>query len=462
VAFALYEHNTRSTGRRIARCSLSSNNHTKLFRKKAVEMNTTIGALSALATSVPDWIKRLDDLNGQIAQRQVELAQLETRPPPPRSMRNKGSTESLRPKDRDENPFLSDEPEETATSPKQTQDELHSAPRQRSPTAQARAAGVTTPPPPKANSNPRPSPNALTRTSSQPTPPPQPRPSGPAVLRKRKTESLASGESLVPKYRTRSMIIVYYDSAVQTAFEELVKFVSGSRNAMRKGKMAAKMAEMRRAAELEVELDGDENDESSGEQDTIMNGRSVAEKGLTVDSSIPNLRFVSTRQLGVGRGFSIPKPAHSGSMVGLGMLRGYRRSGGDEGIGDVFSELDKALEWCQSECEKAAHQFLRDGECDNEINNIKRKLSEVRAGAEKELEQQLKLEETEIITPSFTRSSHDVGKVRELKSVMMRRGDSGQVKDLEIDESVNMEVDEDEGVDDMEPPPLIFKRSRDA
>ena len=48
------------------------------------------------------------------------------------------------------------------------------------------------------------------------------------------------------------MIIVYYDSAVQTAFEDLVKFVSGSRNSMRKGKMAAKMAEMKRAAELEI------------------------------------------------------------------------------------------------------------------------------------------------------------------------------------------------------------------
>jgi len=38
------------------------------------------------------------------------------------------------------------------------------------------------------------------------------------------------------------MIIVYYDSAVQMTFEDLVKLVSGSRNAMWKGKMAAKMA----------------------------------------------------------------------------------------------------------------------------------------------------------------------------------------------------------------------------
>jgi CTP:phosphocholine cytidylyltransferase-like protein len=60
------------------------------------------------------------------------------------------------------------------------------------------------------------------------------------------------------------MIIVYFDSEVQTAFEELVKFLSGSRNAMRKGKMAWKMAEMRRAAELEVDIDEYDDDGDGG------------------------------------------------------------------------------------------------------------------------------------------------------------------------------------------------------
>jgi hypothetical protein len=60
------------------------------------------------------------------------------------------------------------------------------------------------------------------------------------------------------------MIIVYYDSAVQSAFEELVKFVSGSRNAMRKGRMAARMAEMRRAAEMEVDADGESETDDDG------------------------------------------------------------------------------------------------------------------------------------------------------------------------------------------------------
>ena len=40
----------------------------------------------------------------------------------------------------------------------------------------------------------------------------------------------------------------------------------------------------------------------------------------------------------------------------------------------------------QSTCEHAAHQFLRDGECNEEITNIKRRLGEVKDLAAKEME----------------------------------------------------------------------------
>lgn len=69
-------------------------------------------ALETLCTSVPKWNNRLDELNGQIALRQIELARLtENERPPTRSMKNKGSTESLRPKDGHEDVFLSNDPE---------------------------------------------------------------------------------------------------------------------------------------------------------------------------------------------------------------------------------------------------------------------------------------------------------------------------------------------------------------
>ena len=280
---------------------------------------------------------------------------------------------------------------------------------------------------------------------------------------------------MAPKYRTRSMIIVYYDSAVQTAFEDLVKFVSGNRNAMRKGKMAAKMAEMRRAAELEVDADDDDDglddllaprgkDLLATQKNVSLDkdGKTIVEgigpvdslNGQAADLPLPRLRFVSTRQMGPSRDYGIRNNAVAGQLS-MGFLKGYRR-GGNDGAPDIFDELDKGLEWCQSQCEHAAHQFLRDGECSTEIDNIKRKLTEVKESAEKELE---KLKKDEAASPPRTpiRGVNAEGKSRELKTVHMRR--EYTTKDLEVDD---MEVD-DEGVDDMDnPPQLLFKRSRDA
>ena len=258
-------------------------------------------ALSSLSESIPDWNARLAELNGQIANRQIELARLtEKDRPPTRSLKNKGSTESLRPKDGEESPCGPNVAENVANlemnpieSP--TSHENGSAALRPSSSAAARQAAMGSPPPPKANSGPRPSPGGgLTRQSSQPTPQTQHR-SSPAAIRKRKTESLASAESLVPKYRTRSMIIVYYDSAVQTAFEDLVKFVSGSRNAMRKGKMAAKMAEMRRAAEMEVDAEEDEDDEGGSDSLLKTHGTLLAaRKEVIVDKQAQSSKPGST------------------------------------------------------------------------------------------------------------------------------------------------------------------------
>jgi hypothetical protein len=185
-------------------------------------------------------------------------------------VKNKGSTESLRPKDGNQNPFGSTDGEngddiqrDSSDTPKSHENSF--AGPQQSSSAAARQAAMGSRPPQKASSNPRPSPGAgLNRQSSYRTSLTQTRPSA-AVIREQKPESLASAESLAPKYSTRNMIPVYYDSTVQSTFEEMVKFVSGSRNAMRKGKIAAKMAEMRRAAELEQDPDDDDDDDDESE-----------------------------------------------------------------------------------------------------------------------------------------------------------------------------------------------------
>ena len=115
-------------------------------------------------------------------------------------------------------------------------------------------------------------------------------------------------------------------------------------------------------------------------------------------------------------------------------------------VPDIFDDLDKGLEWCQGQCEHAAHQFLRDGDCSTEIENIKRKLGEVKTSAEKEID---KLKTAEAANPTLKLSAEleSEGRGRVLKAPLMRKDVSmGTMKDLEVDD--NMEVDD--GEDEME------------
>jgi len=248
---------------------------------------------------------------------------------------------------------------------------------------------------------------------------------------------------------------------------------------MRKGKMAAKMAEMRRAAELEVDAD-DDDDDDGGLDAMLKNNRSLlaAQKHVPVNKpcqsspggiaaadsdggdelALPKLKYVSTRQMGPLRDFP-HRTDLSGGPLSVGLLKGYRRAGMDSKP-DIFDELDKGLEWCQGQCEHAAHQFLRDGDCSTEIANIKRRLEEVKTSAETEVE---KLNTAEAANPTATLGSarlEEECRGRVLKAPLMRKELSmGAMKDLEVDD--NMEVDDSEG--EMESPPkLVFKRSRDV
>ncbi|APA13111.1 hypothetical protein SS1G_08632 [Sclerotinia sclerotiorum 1980 UF-70] len=447
---------------------------------------STLEALTNLTQAIPDWNTRLDDLNSQIALRQIELARLvDTKPA--RSLKNKGSTESLRPKDGEE--IISEvqdiiEKSSPLTgSPKSAQNETPAKARPNSPSV-ARAAAAAAleynqpPSEPQSQSpkplTPRASPTALARQSSQPPPQTEPLPRAPAVLRKRKTESLASGTSQAPRYRTRSMIIVYYDSAVQTAFEELVKFVSGNRNAMRKGKMAAKMAEMRRAAEMEAEEESD--DESESEASKALGSalpkpslhHQVASQETSNGAQLnggdtgagTKLKFTSTRNMGASR---------DRMTVGntMNVLRGYRRTGAGGTGGsatDIFDELDKGLEWCQGQCEHAAHQFLRDGECSTEIENIKKRLAEVREIAEKKMEKLRKeqeLERKDEVSISMSLKAEEDAHTNGTKFIPPIAPIQDGPVVLEVDDDMEVD-DEDDDNDTFDPRKLVFKRSGDV
>ncbi|PHH64616.1 hypothetical protein CDD81_4227 [Ophiocordyceps australis] len=329
-----------------------------------------MAAFRNLIDKIPDWQRRLDDLSGQIKCRQAELAVFNAQSPGSvrtRSLRNKGSAESLAPKDDPAWPMDVDKTEQTGddqeaaeTTPTTNAQAIPSSPESANRLAlhkKAREAVAA------AHSK------ALTHAK-----------------KKRRSASMISAEGAPPTYRTRNMIIVYYDSYVQGFFDELVRFISSSRNLLRKAKMAAKVARIKRMAEQEMTEDDGADDGLSGD-------------------GLPSLRYMSTRQLG--------------------------RLGGTNGDcqgPDVHESLDKSLEFVQGTCEHGAHQFLRDADCDEEIKKIQSRLAEVLTTAQVELER-IQREDPELASESM-----DMAKARARRPISIRRGlSSGQKGDGESD-----------------------------
>ncbi|KAK4099364.1 hypothetical protein N658DRAFT_517438 [Parathielavia hyrcaniae] len=336
-------------------------------------------ALKNLIANVPDWLKKLDDLNGQIEQRQIELAKLtdETKRnsthDAPKSVRNKGSTESLRPRDEPEAHPLDNTP------PPPHPDDADAAEMAAAAAAAGAAAAKASAEQPAAPAPASPSgsqsPSALQRQASQMRAAGQAR--ARATLRKRpRNDSVLSAEGAAPKYRTRTMIIVYYDSYVQSFFEELVKFVSAGRNMMRKAKMAAKVAQIKRLAELELPDDEDEEDNNQNTPSQPSQPQPIPSQQPTPPTEIHEIHYVSTRRAG-------PRALMHHHMSSRNNNNPKRSS--SSGGSDVYDQLDRNLEYVQSMCEHAAHQFLRDGDCAEEVANIQRRLAETKELADREM-----------------------------------------------------------------------------
>ncbi|KAH0496505.1 hypothetical protein TgHK011_003859 [Trichoderma gracile] len=306
-----------------------------------------IDALKNLVNNIPTWQARLDELSSQVDKRQLELAALaeanSTKEPETRSLRNKGSTESLKPKDDGQMHifFTEDVPVQ-----QQQQDLAATTPPQ--PNRQRRSS----PPSPAVEKRPA-FPKSSTDTSAA---------SSNRVAKKSRTTSIASADGPRQTYRTRNMIIVYYDSYVQGFFDDLVRFISSSRNLMRKAKMAAKVAQIKKLAEMDVPED--EN----------------AEGDDKATEALPSLRYISSRRYGP-----------TAMRLGHPSLAGQAP--------DVFDELDKALEFVQSTCEHGAHQFLRDAKCNEEVSKIQQRIGEVLEMAKKEMER-IEREEPETMNES--------------------------------------------------------------
>lgn len=428
-------------------------------------------ALKNLIANVPDWSKRLDELSHEIDKRQLELAQTNS-PPSPRSVRPRGSTESLKPtEDSQDEQRPSDrgeaQPTTTADGLVSSQDQplQHASPTETQPNGHAPIEPISSP---VSSQAPVLSTSlALQQQTRQAMAAAQAKARA-TVRRRHRSDSVISGEGATPKFRTRSMIIVYYDSYVQSFFEELVRFVSASRNLMRKAKMAAKVAQIQRLAEIdlpepELTPDTPKEDAQNGQiavdpakmAPPPANGNGVAPSPANGTPTTP-LQFTSTRQMRqMSRTSALLAAARGGGYSGgskISMAMG--RLGQPP---DVYDELDKGLEYVQSMCEHAAHQFLRDGDCNEEIDNVKRRLGETRDLAEKEMERVLKEDPDALNKPA--EEAGGVTKFRSFRPLSVRR-ELVASDPPEKTDSGKMEVDE--GIDDMEgeAPNLVFKTTR--
>ncbi|KAJ2907365.1 uncharacterized protein MKZ38_003222 [Zalerion maritima] len=404
-------------------------------------------ALKNITKTVPTWLTRLDDLSDQIDKRQLELAEFAEKQTAPRSIRNRGSTESLKPKDdADDHPMTPMTPVKDTQFPPQTQN--GSNPQRNS-----------MDPPASPSSDPK-TPAALQKQSHQVIVIAQARARA-MVKRKMKTASLISNEETAPKYRSRSMVIIYYDSYVQSFFEELVKFVSASRNLLRKAKMAAKVAQIRKLAELEMP-DDDSKESSDNKPGAPLLAADPATDGP--EEPLPPLRYMSSRRMGpMTRTLGMSARSY-GRGMGLGTV---------EEKPDVYDDLDKGLEYVQGMCEHGAHQFLRDGTCGEEIANIQSRLAETRDMAEKEMER-LEREEPESLQPA----PEEPPKTRAFKPLGMRKTkekDDSQMTPqpsaspmtpaspegtVSGPKELSLEVDDDEDNDEDEPPQLVYRSTR--
>jgi len=161
--------------------------------------------------------------------------------------------------------------------------------------------------------------------------------------RKRKTFSACSGDMSGPsKYRSRALVVVYYDGDIQKRLTRIVQDFSACRNDNRTSKMTATVDMLSRSGSS-----SSGSDSSAGEE--IVKG-------------IGSFAYKTTR-LRLQDSSAMGKPEGS----------------------EALDKVDGLLERSQNLCEHAAHQVLRDGDCASEVSQVKKLLEEAKTAAELEL-----------------------------------------------------------------------------
>ena len=162
---------------------------------------------------------------------------------------------------------------------------------------------------------------------------------------KRKPASALSASSGRDGYRTKSMIVVYYDSAIQEGFEGIVKNISNARSNLRKGRTTA---------------------------------------------------VFQTRMASMATPFENPDTLYSAKVM-LPSLGRRKDAATDKQKFKVYDMVDRDLEEAQNIAERAAHQFLRDGDCNIEMTAIKKRFRAAQKLAEEEVERLKNKDESSVL-----------------------------------------------------------------
>ncbi len=175
-----------------------------------------------------------------------------------------------------------------------------------------------------------------------------------ATKKRKPGTSIRSGASGPQKFRNKNQVVVYYDSYLQEQLDALVKSIGVGRNNLRKGKNSFvvergfRLPTLKGGAQGYPSLDNLRNNTMSRTTSPILSGKKAVE---SIVMTVPD---------------------------------------NDEA---AFLQVDKELESIQSLCETAAHQFLRDGDCKAELDNIQYKLGAVLAQATSTADSLKKLKE---------------------------------------------------------------------
>ncbi|KAF4502823.1 hypothetical protein FAGAP_932 [Fusarium agapanthi] len=404
--------------------------------------------LKNLVNNVPDWLQKLDDFSGQADRRQTELAAVapaEGENAKTKSLRNKGSTESLKPKDHPpvvhaEPPTIEDILEDATPENKvQTPVNAEALKEYGSDTDTLVDSGEV----PVLSDSPHKNfklhdATENTANASEKIQVPELRTPDPSHIhneintatkrhlegeyegnegREPKSASMMSNEDVPAACRPRKMITVYYDSYIVSFFVGLAKFASSSQNLLRKAKLAARIAWSKKLVEQDMS------------------------EGRNNDDALPLLRYMSSRRLSPT---SISRP------------------GANNRPPDVYDKLNKRLKFVQSMCEHGAYQFLRDGDCNDEISKVRKRLTEVLEMAKREME---RVEREE---PELAKERHDMIAGLEEDSPTTTKQDgkleaTDQMGTIEVDPKYadpNI-METDEGIYmEMEPPELQYRSTR--